>query len=144
MRWSFLFVLVVLLGAGCKSDPPPPPPLPVPVAPIRGAAGDVDFRTMVTELTTAQACQRLRGGFHGLRTPQHPDVVSGVMWIRQCEITSSGARIKLHVEGNGWTWVDQRKDAHGGTFVVRQYVRFSIAGTTEGPLDIAYARDAHL
>ena len=137
-------LLGVLACAACKQDPPPPALPPIPVMPTEGAAGDVDVRVLVTELTSSKACERLRGGFHGLRSPDHPDVVSGVMWIRECEVSSTGAQIKLHVAGSGWTWIDATTHSHGGTFVVRQYIRFGIAATLDGALDIAYARAVHV
>ena len=137
-------VLGLLIVVACKQDPPPPSLPPIPVMPTEGAAGDADFRVLVTELTSSQACDRLRGGFHGLRSPDHPGVVSGVMWIRECEISNTGAQITLHVTGSGWTWVDVTTHSHGGTFVARQYVRFEIAATLAGALDIAYARTDHV
>ena len=85
-------LLAMLVVVGCRQDPPAPSLPPIPVAPTEGATGDADVRVLVTELMSAQACDRLRGGFHGLRSPDHPGAVSGVLWIRECEISSSGAK----------------------------------------------------
>ena len=86
----------------------------------------------------------IRNGFHGLRAPDHPELVTGVFWIRDCAIANVGAKVTFHITGNGWLWVDQAKSKAGGTFVVRQYVRFSIATTIRGALDIFYNRAAHV
>jgi hypothetical protein len=99
---------------------------------------------MVTELAAAKACGMLRGGFHGLHDPTEPDIVSGVLWLRECEITHTGLHLTFHLTGNGWLWVERTKDQHGGTFAVRQYVRFAVDATIQGSLDVAYARDPHV
>jgi hypothetical protein len=141
-----LVALGVVMLAACEHGTPPPPPAVVAqaVAPTRGAAGDADLRVMLSELASSKACAMIRDGFHGLRSPDHPDVVTGVLWIRQCEITNAGAHVTFHITGNGWMWVDQSKSKAGGTFTVRQYVRFSIATTIRGALDIFYDRDVHV
>jgi hypothetical protein len=99
---------------------------------------------MVAELVGAKACGMLRDGFHGLRSPDDPGVVVGVLWLRGCDITNDGVHLAFHLTGNGWIWVDQSKDKHGGTFVVRQYVRFSVETTVHGAIDLAYAREPHI
>jgi hypothetical protein len=138
-------VTIALALLACSKDNAPLPPSPAPaVAPTRGAAGDTDVRVMVTELVGAKACGMLRGGFHGLRAPNDPGVVVGVLWLRGCDITSSGVHLTFHITGNGWIWVDQTRGKHGGTFVVRQYVRFSVETTIQGTLDLAYAREPHV
>jgi hypothetical protein len=141
-----LIALGVVMLAVCEHATPPPPPAVVAqaVAPTRGAAGDADLRVMLSELASSKACGMIRDGFHGLRSPDHPDVVTGVLWIRQCEITNAGPHVTFHITGNGWMWVDQSKSKAGGTFTVRQYVRFSIATTIRGALDIFYDRDVHV
>lgn len=114
------------------------------VAPTRGAAGDEDLRVMLSELASSKACGLIRGAFTGLRAPDRPDVVTGVLWIRQCEISNAGLHVTFHVTGNGWLWIAQAKDRAGGTFAVHQYVRFGIDTTIKGALDIAYDRRAHV
>ena len=86
----------------------------------------------------------IRGQFRALRAPDRPDIATGVLWIRGCEITNDGARVTFHLTGNGWQWADQTKKKAGGTFVVRQYVKFSVDTKIQGGLDIAYARKAHV
>jgi hypothetical protein len=133
------------LFACSKTVAPPLPIPPPPVAePARGAAGDTDVRVMATELVGAKACGMLRGGFHGLRAASDPGVVVGVLWLRGCDLETAGVHLAFHITGNGWIWVDQTKDKHGGTFVVRQYVRFSVETTIHGTLDLAYARVPHV
>jgi hypothetical protein len=138
-----LVAIAMLSLVACKPDSPPPPP-PLAAVPTRGAAGDTDVRVMVTELAAAKACVMLRGSFHGLRAPDAPDVVVGVLWLRQCEITSAGVHLTVHVVGTGWVWVDQSKNKDGGTFAVRQYVRFRVETTMAGVVDVAYAREPHV
>lgn len=142
-RIRFAALGLVVLGA-CKRDVAPPPEAPKAVAPLRGASGDSDIRVMLSELASSRACAIIRGGFHGLRASTHPDVVTGVLWIRECEITNVGPRVTFQIAGNGWSWIDEAKAKAGGTFAVRQYVRFSIAATIRGELDIAYDRGAHV
>jgi hypothetical protein len=146
MRRSALVVLGLALLAACNHDvvaPPAAAPVKA-VAPTRGAAGDSDLRVMLSELASSKACGMIRQGFYGLRDPDHLDVVTGVLWIRDCEISNVGAHVTFQIAGNGWLWVDQTKSKGGGTFTVRQYVRFSIATTIRGALDIFYDRDAHV
>jgi hypothetical protein len=99
---------------------------------------------MLSELASSKACGMIQGGFQGLRPTEHPDVVTGVLWIRRCEITNAGARVTFRISGNGWLWVDQTKAKAGGTFTVHQYVRFSIDTTIRGAIDIFYDRDVHV
>ena len=86
----------------------------------------------------------IRGGFQGLRAADHPDVVTGVLWIRQCKISNVDAHVTFHIAGNGWLWVDRTKSKAGGTFTVHQYIRFSIATTIRGAIDMFYDRDVHM
>jgi len=138
------FVAVLATLGACKRDVVPPPEPPKSAAPLRSASGDSDLRVMLSELASSKACAMIRGGFHGLRASEHPDVVTGVLWIRECQITNVGPRVKFRIAGNGWSWIDETSSKAGGTFAVRQYVRFSIAATIRGELDIAYDRSAHV
>lgn len=138
------FVAILAALAACKREVAVPPEQPRAVAPLRGASGDSDLRVMLSELASSKACAMIRGGFHGLRSADHPDAVTGVLWIRECAITNVGPRVKFHIAGNGWSWIDETKSKAGGTFAIRQYVRFSLAATIRGELDIAYDRNAHV
>jgi hypothetical protein len=147
--WPIALSLVTL--AACEHDVPSPPPVPPPVsskkaavAPTRGAVGDEDLRVMLSELASSKACGLVRGGFTGLRAPDRSDVVTGVLWIRKCEITNAGLHVTFHIAGNGWLWISVTKDQGGGTFNMRQYVRFGVDTTLRGALDIAYDRRAHV
>jgi len=142
MERIWLTLALVAYGA-CSHDAPRPAAVPA-VAPTRGAAGDLDLRVMLSELASSKACAMIRGGFQGLRAPDDPGVVTGVLWIRECAISNVGLKARFHIAGNGWLWLDQTKSKSGGTFVVRQYVRFSIATTIQGAFDLAYDRDAHV
>ncbi|HET9988843.1 MAG TPA: hypothetical protein VFQ65_09985, partial [Kofleriaceae bacterium] len=110
MRRIWLLAFGAVMLAACdRGNPQPPLPAAVApaVAPARGAAGDADLRVMLSELASSKACGLVRGGFQGLRSPEHPDVVTGVLWIRQCEISNAGTTVTFHIAGNGWLWVDQ-------------------------------------
>jgi hypothetical protein len=139
----------VIVLAACKEQEPAPAqqqqqPPPAAKQPERGAAGDGDLRVMLSDLASAKACTMIRGQFRALRAPDRPDIATGVLWIRDCEITNDGTRVTFHLTGNGWQWADQTKTKAGGTFVVRQYVKFSVDTRIHGGLDIAYARQAHV
>ena len=146
MRRTSIVGLVLVMLAGCKRETPPSPPPPAPpaIAPLRGASGDADLRVMLSELASSKACATIRGMFNGLRATDRPDVVTGVLWIRECEITNAGAHVSFHIAGNGWVWVDQSKSKAGGKFTAQQYIRFSVAATIEGAVDLAYDRDTHV
>lgn len=136
---TFIFAL-----AACKAEALAPP-TPVQAMPRAGAAaGDTDVRVMVTEVAAAKACAALRGMFHGLRAPSDRDVVIGVLWLRECETTSTGVHVTFRVAGSGWLWVDETRNQQGGTLAARQYVRFGVYTTVRGAFDVAYARDSHV
>ncbi|HVK82541.1 MAG TPA: hypothetical protein VM513_00470 [Kofleriaceae bacterium] len=146
MRSTWVVACVLAMFAACASasEIAPAPATPEAIAPLRGAAGDSDLRVMLSELASSKACAMVRGGYRGLRAPDRPEVVTGVLWIRECEITNVGARVKFQLSGNGWAWVDQTRSKGGGTFTVKQYVRFRIGATIRGELDVAYDPDAHV
>jgi hypothetical protein len=136
-------LLAFALLAGCEHEVPPPIPV-APVAPMRGAAGNSDLRVMLSDVASSKACGMIVDGFRGLRAPDAPDVVTGVLWIRDCEISNDGTHVTFEIKGNGWLWVDQTKSKAGGSFIVRQYVRFGVDATIRGALDIAYDRKSHV
>jgi hypothetical protein len=119
---------------------------PIPSAkPVeRGAVGDSDLRIMLTELASAKACQLIRGQFRPLRAPDRPELVTGVMWIRECKVSNVGSKVTVALSGNGWQWADQQQHKAGGTFVIQQYVKFAMTATIPGTLDIAYAPSDHI
>lgn len=146
MRWPWIFVAgFVASSCGRESEPPaPPPPPPKSTAPLRGAAGDADLRVMLAHLASSKACSMIEGQFRPLRAPDRRDTVTGILWIRRCEIVNNGTRVTFHLGGNGWQWADQTKKKAGATFVVRQYVRFGVDVELPGALDIAYDDSSHV
>lgn len=110
----------------------------------RGAAGDSDLRVMLAEIASAKGCELVRGQFRPLRDTDRPDVVTGMMWIRDCKIINDGTKVTFALSGNGWQWADQKQNKAGGTFAVRQYVKFGMTATIPGALDIAYDRQDHV
>ena len=139
----------MLLGASTtcnRSSPPPAPPPPPPQAkPVTHAAvADDDLRVMVAELAASKACTMIRGQFRPLRDPQRPTIVTGIFWIRACDITQTGTKVTFQLTGDGWQWADQKTKKAGGTFAVRQHVRFHVTSRLPGALDIAYAQGPHV
>jgi hypothetical protein len=110
----------------------------------RGAVGDSDLRVMLAEIASAKGCELVRGQFRPLRAVDRPDLVTGMMWIRECKIVNDGTKVTFALSGNGWQWADQKQQKAGGTFAVRQYVKFGMAATIPGALDIAYDRHDHV
>ena len=108
-RHISLVLLLALAGTlGCKreeSAPPPPPPAAHP--PIRGAAADADLRVMLAEIASAKACEMIRGQYRGLRAAERPNLVTGVLWIRDCKITNEGTNVTFELGGQGWQWAAQ-------------------------------------
>jgi hypothetical protein len=147
MPWRSILAASVALASCHRGDPDPPaPPAPPPkaVAPLRGAAGDAELRVMLAELASAKACSMVEGQFRPLRAPDRRDIVTGILWIRECRITNTGTRVTFHLAGNGWQWADQTKRQAGGTFVVRQYVKFGVDLELPGAIDIAYEDATHV
>jgi hypothetical protein len=86
----------------------------------------------------------IEGQFLPLRAPDRPEVRTGTLWIRGCQITHEGTRVTFSLSGNGWQWADQTKHEAGGTFVVREYVKFEVHATVVGALDVAYTPGDHV
>lgn len=149
---SALGLALVWLVVGCSSTPSeatahasaPPASASTPKPVERGAVGDRDLRVMLTELASAKACELMRGQFRPLRAPDRPDVVTGVMWIRDCKVSSVGTKVTLSLAGNGWQWADQQQHKALATFAIRQYVKFAMTASLAGALDIAYAPTDHI
>ncbi len=148
MQRTCPLALALATLAACESSRATPAPQSPPDATFTsaapGAAGDTGVRMLLADLASSKACDLIRGGFHGLRAPDNPDLVTGVLWVRDCKITNAGAHVALHIKGNGWLWVDETKRKSGGSFTVRQYVRFGIDTTIRGVLDLGYDRDTHI
>jgi hypothetical protein len=142
---SAAIVASALAGCG-RSDSPPAPPAPPPraTAPLRGAAGDHALRVMLSELASSKACSMIEGQFRPLRAPDRRDTVTGTLWIRDCRVAVDGTRVTFHLAGNGWQWADQTRRRAGGTFVVRQYVKFGVEVELPGTLDVAYDPGSHV
>ncbi|MDB4958844.1 MAG: hypothetical protein JWO36_6413 [Myxococcales bacterium] len=141
--YSTSLILAVFALLACKREAPPPPPSAA-VAPIRGAVGDTDLRVMLAEIASSKACEMIEGQFTGLPAPQQPNVLAGTLWIRRCKITHDGTRVDFELAGNGWQWIEQTSGQAGGSFGVRQYVRFSVDAKLRGAIDIAYDRTSHV
>ncbi len=148
--WASLTLLSVtsLCVAGCgqnasaKVSAAAPIPSAKPVE--RGAVGDGDLRVLLSELASAKACEMVKGQFRPLRAADRPGVVTGVLWIRECKAKNDGTRLTIELSGNGWQWAEQEQKKAGGTFAIRQYVKFGMTATMPGALDMAYDRQDHV
>jgi hypothetical protein len=147
-----MVVLVTMLVGACDRPPrdahddhkAPAAPIEAAKPAERGAVGDSDLRAMLAEIASAKACEFVRGQFRPLRAADRPEIVTGVMWIRDCKITNVDTKVTFALSGNGWQWADQKQHKAGGTFAVRQYVKFGMTATIPGALDIAYDRHDHV
>ncbi len=145
--WPSIFAACTLVAC-TRADPPSPSPAPAPApaaaAPVRGAAGDTDVRVLLAEIASSKACEMIEGQFIGLPAPDRPNVMTGVLWIRQCKITNEGTRVAFRLAGDGWQWAEQTKHQAGGVFAVHQYVKFAVDAQLHGAIDIAYDRASHV
>jgi hypothetical protein len=110
---------------------------------VRVPAG-ADLNLLMADVASARACDLIRGHFQPLPAVGRPNVVTGTFWIRECRITNLGTKISFRVGGNGWQWVDEVKNKAGGTFSVRQYVRFRLTARFSGTLDAGYDPASHV
>lgn len=111
---------------------------------MRGAVGDAGLRVLVSELASAKACEMMRGQWRPLRAPDRHDVSTGVLWIRDCEITNRGDDVMFHLSGNGWRWANQTKRKAGATFELAQNVRFAVDLPMPGSIEVAYDDRTHV
>lgn len=143
MRIACVVLTTSLIGCGGDKEQKPVAP-PVPDKPIRGAAGDQDLRVMLAEIASAKACEMIRGSLRGLKSEQDKNLTTGVLWTRDCKITSDGTKVTFHLGGQGWQWNETTEQKAGGTFEVREYIKFDVDAKIAGTLDIGYDRDAHV
>nr|HEX4312616.1 hypothetical protein [Kofleriaceae bacterium] len=139
-RWFLSALAAALAVASCHHDGAPPIAPP----PVRDAVGDAELREMVAEVAAQRACERIVNHFHALRSPDHHDIVDGVMWVHGCTSSHSGTDVTFTVLGSGWQWEDKQKHEVGGTFAVRQYVKFTATATIAGTLDLGYDQASHV
>ncbi len=110
----------------------------------RGAVGDADLRLMLSDLAAAKACQLIQGQFRPLRAVDRPELVTGAIWIRKCEVMHVGTKLTFVLSGSGWQWAEQEQHKAGGTFAIRQYVKFGMTATLPGSVDLAYQPGDHV
>ena len=137
-------VLAATLSFACGKKEEAAPPPPPPEKPIRGAVGDSDLRVMLAEVASSRACEMMRGTLRGLRAEQNPNLQTGVLWIRECKITNDGLKVTFNLAGHGWQWTEKTEKKAGGTFELREYVKFAVKASIHGTLDIAYDRNDHI
>ncbi len=125
-----------------KQDAAPPPPKPE--EPLRDAVGDRDVRALVSDLLSGNACKLAANHFSGLKDKVRKTVITGQIWVRDCKVTSHDDEITIAVTGSGWQWAEKSQKKAGGTFAVRQYVKFDISAELTGKIDVAYARENHV
>jgi hypothetical protein len=152
-RWLVLLAPLTLALHGCGGEVHATPgdrqaPSAEPIAsakPVeRGAVGDGDLRIMMSELAAAKACQLVQGQFRPLRAIDRPEVVTGLIWIRKCDVTTVGTQLTFMLSGSGWQWAAQEQHKAGGTFAIRQYVKFGMTAKLPGSVDMAYQPGDHV
>lgn len=119
------------------ADPAAPPPASVPHA-------NTDLRKLLAGMASKHACGLVKDTFTGLAASDHPDQVTGNLWIRDCAITNDGTNVAFHFAADGWQWVESTQHAAGGTFAIHQYVPFQVEATLRGTVDFAYAPETHI
>lgn len=144
-------VLLVAAIAACSShkqeakrDAAGPPPPPKPEEPLRDAAGDADIRALVMDLLSGNACKLAANHFSGIKDPARKLVITGQIWVRDCKVTANKDSISVDLVGSGWQWAEKGQKKAGGTFEVKQYVKFDVEAQLTGKVDVAYARENHV
>jgi hypothetical protein len=112
--------------------------------PLRDAVGDRDMRALISDLASSKACEQFEHSMKELLAENDPARVTGVLWIRRCHITLDGNHMVFELGGNGWQWNETTKHQAGGTFVVKQWVKFGVDVVLTGSLDLAYDRADHV
>jgi hypothetical protein len=138
---------LLVLAAACsskKATPPDPMLIPVPEKPLRDAEGDKDIRALVNDLIAGKACEQIKHRFTGIRDVKRSTTLVGSVWIRECQIENEGSHLALQVAASGWEWIDQTQKKVGGTFVVKQYVKFDVTVKVAGTIDLAYDPKVHV
>src|SRR3954468_4820929 len=99
-----LLAATLCLAASCGHDEPPEKSPPEVRPPTRGAVGDQNLRVMLAEVASAKACEMIKGAFRGLRAPDDPNKVTGILWMRDCNIENDGTNVTFKLGGEGWQW----------------------------------------
>ena len=144
--------LLCLAAAACSrahhdkhhAEPAKPAVATKPAMPLRDAVGDRDMHALISDLASAKACEQFEHNMKGLLAENDPARITGVLWIRRCKITLDGNRMVFELGGNGWQWNETTKHQAGGTFVVKQWVKFGVDVALTGSLDLAYDRGSHI
>jgi hypothetical protein len=138
-------VLVALVACSAKNKALPPDASPPPAEPpLRDATGDHDVRILVADLLAGRACDQAVHHFGGIRDKLRKQVITGEVWIRECKITNDGTKVTAEISGNGWQWIAKSQKKAGGTFDVKQYVKFAVTAKVSGIVDVAYDPPKHI
>jgi len=127
-----------------KETPPEPVVPPSPEQPLRDAVGNSDLRDLVNDWISAQACERMKNHFSGIKDRARKDTITGQIWIRDCKIANEGKQLVANVSGSGWQWQNKVEKKAGGTFEVNQYVKFDVSARLAGTIDLAYSPKDHV
>ena len=150
LRTGLLWLaLGAALALGCG---PEAPELPPPVEPpSRTAAQDREIRALLLDIAVHRMCDALEGRLVPLPEGDARGAAAGTapavgrLEMQRCRARREGERLGLHLEGRGWTWVDERSAGPLATsFRVRGYLRFSLAVDLLGEIDVAYDRRARV
>ncbi|MFT3697423.1 MAG: hypothetical protein QM831_30045 [Kofleriaceae bacterium] len=144
-------VAIIAIAAACSShkqeakrDAAGPPPPPKPEEPLRDAVGDADVRALVLDLLSGSACKLAANHFSGIKDKARKTVITGQIWVRDCQVTANKDSITIDLVGSGWQWAEKGQKKAGGTFEVKQYVKFDVKAQLTGKVDVAYERSNHV
>jgi len=111
---------------------------------------EADAHKLLVDLAASRGCEYVRDRVMflspgGAESDGESGLVSGVLWIRTCEITQvDPTHVEATLTGIGWRWVDRETDTAGATFELDQNVRFDMALSTTGSFDMAYDPEGHI
>lgn len=118
-------------------------------APERTAAQDQALRALLANVGEARLCEALEGQLMALPAPDAPTGTAaglapaeGRLWVEGCRAERRGDRLALHLDGRGWTWVDQSQPGPlGSRFGIQGLLRFRAAADLDGTVDVGYAEE---
>lgn len=141
----------VLLMLGCTGAGALATVVAVGAAPLGSPEPPIEARTvrrLLTDVTAARACERMKGVFSPLfgqgDEAQAEERVAGRLWIEQCTARPRDDDMAIELTGRAWRWVDRERERLGAQFEVADYVRFRTEIKLVLRPDLAYDREAQI
>jgi hypothetical protein len=147
---SFAAALSLALLA-CGSDDPRTEDLAVTPPPQRTATQDRALRAMAMDIAEGQGCQSVLDRYLPLPEDRPEGVVhgelpilTGRLWVSECNIERHGEQLAVHVGGRGWQWIERSSAGPlGSSFSVRGHVRFESTIDLDANVDLSYDAADH-